>query len=123
MKKQKDFFELWATVTEACGENVDDAPFDEVCDGIFKNEYPDSQEAMKWLKEEVAKIQDQKIAEKVTMAAEDLVQRAKYFYLAVGFALGQDYSISRSEARGQIDYLRRKIREAGIFPLVPRMFS
>jgi hypothetical protein len=120
MEDQKDFFVLWSTITEACREDIDDAPFDQVCEKIFKNEYPDGKEAMEWLEEETAKICDPQLREKVMGAAEELATKSKYFYLAVGFALGQDYDVSCPEAREQIEYLRERIRKAGIFPLIAK---
>lgn len=119
-KKQRDFFGLWSTVMEACGDNVDDAPFDELCDEIFKNEYHDGKEAVEWLKAETAKIHDKKVSENVMMAVGELVDQSKYFYLAVGFGLARDYDVSGPEAREQIEYLRERIREAGLFPLIAR---
>lgn len=120
-KKQRDFFGLWSTVMEACGKNADDDdPFWSLCDEIFKNEYHDGKEAVEWLKAETAKILDKEVAEKVKNAAEELAITSKYFYLAVGFALAQVYEISNPKVREQIQYLRKRVREAGIFPLIAR---
>jgi hypothetical protein len=117
-EKQRNFFKVWSTVTEACGEGTDDAPFDQVCDEIFKNEWPAGREATTWLFEELEKIPDQKLREKVMDSAQNLAEQSRNFYLAVGFALSMDYEITRPDAREAIDYLRKKIRESGIFPLI-----
>lgn len=116
-ENQRDFFGLWSAVTEACGEGAGDAPFDQVCDQIFKNEYFDGKEAVNWLFEELAKIQDQKFRERMMDAAINLTERFKYFYLMAGYALGKDYDVSKPDARDQIEYLRKRIREAGIFTM------
>jgi hypothetical protein len=118
MEKQRNFFALWSTIIEATGDQDDHHdPFWELCDGIFKEEYSDSKEATKWFEEELAKIGDDKLREQVRLAAEDRANQMKYFYLVMGFTLAQDYDVSNREVREQVEYLRKRIRESGIFPL------
>ncbi len=118
-KKQRDFFALWSSLMDASGD-ADHDPLWSLCDEIFKNEYPDGKEGMKWLESETAKILDKKAAEKMKNGVEELTTKFKYFYLAVGFALRQDFDVSRPDVREQIQYLRKRVREAGIFPLIAR---
>lgn len=119
MEKQRDFFGLWNEIMDAT-ENPDDDKFGAVCDIIFKTESPDSKEAMGWLFDELTRIQDQRLRGNLMDAVINLIEKCKYFYLTAGFALGQDYDVSRPEAREQIEYLRKRIREAGIFPLTAK---
>lgn len=116
MERQRDFFGLWSVIMEAT-EHPDDDKFGVICDIIFKNEYPDGKEAVGWLFEELAKIQDQKLRERIVDAAINLTEKFKYFYLMAGYALGKDYDVSKPDARDQIEYLRKRIREAGIFTM------
>lgn len=118
-KKIDDFFGLWCATMNAC-KKPDEDPFGELCKKIFESEYAEGEESRAWLNGELAKISDAKLREKVSDAAGDLLEKSRYFYLAAGFALGQDYEPSSPKARTQIQYLRQRIREAGIFPLMAR---
>lgn len=118
--KVNDFFGLWCSVMNACGDAADEDPFWDLCQGIFDKEYTGGKEAKAWLHDELAKISAPKQREKLADAAENLMAQSKYFYLAVGYALAQDYEVSSPKARAQIQYLRRRIREASIFPLAAR---
>jgi len=119
MEKQRDYFSLWCAVMDAT-EHPDDDKFGVVCDITFENEYPDGKEAVGWLSDELGKIQDQKLRGNVMDAVHNLMEKCKYFYLTAGCALAQDYDVSSLEAREQIEYLRKRIREAGAFPLISR---
>lgn len=125
MKKQTDFFGVWASITEACGENDIDTPFDTLCDEIFKNEYSDGKEAMDWLEEEYSKIKkydNQVHGGRLTLmdVVANFRDRLKYFYTSVGYALAKDYEITRADAIEETDYLRKRIRESRIFPLIAK---
>jgi hypothetical protein len=119
MEKQRDFFSLWCSVMDTT-ENPDDDKFGAVCDIVFKNEYSEGKEAMTWVFDEIGKIKDQRLRESVMDAVVNLTEKYKYFYLAAGYALAEDYNTTNNEAREQIDYLRNRIREEKVFPLVVR---
>lgn len=119
VEKQRNFFGLWSAITDAT-EHPDDDKFGVLCDVVFKNEYPDAKEAMRWLFEELEKVQDQKLRGGLMDAVVNLTEKCKYFYLTAGFALAQDYKTQSVEATEPIDYLRKRIREEGVFPLNAR---
>lgn len=119
VRKQSDFFALWNAIMDAT-EHPDDDKFGVVCDIIFKNEYPDGKEAVGWLFDELEKIQGQKLRGNVMDAVINSTEKYKYFYLTAGYALAQDYETTSAEAREQIEYLRERIRESGIFPLIAK---
>jgi len=119
-KKIDDFFGLWSCIMGAGGENGEDDPLGQLLDRIFQKEYKDGREAMKWLDDELSKIKGLELKKSLRDAVENLITKAQYFHLAVGFAIGGIYDVTTPEARAQIDYLRQTIHEAGVFRMVAK---
>lgn len=120
MRSQMDFFELWQALMEATKEPDEDA-FGELCCRIFSKTYPDGAKAEKVFQGELAKIKDQRVKTTVKDATEILMDAMKYFYFTAGFAVAQDYDVSTPGARRQIDFLRKRIHDSGIFPMTAKL--
>lgn len=115
-----DFFGLWSTIMDAA-KNPDDDPFGELCERIFNRVYADGVDMEKWFQEELGKIKDPETRRSLKDAAESLMERVKYFYLAVGFALAQDYDVLNPEVQKQVNFLRQRIRSSKAFPLSAKL--
>jgi hypothetical protein len=117
-----DFFGLWSAIMDAA-KNPDDDPFGELCEQIFNGVYPDGIDMQKWFQEELEKIKYPETRKSLKDAAESLMERVKYFYFAVGFALAQDYDVLNPEVQKQINFLRQRIRNSKAFPLPAKLKS
>ena len=115
-----NFFETWQPLMDATKEPDDDA-FAKLCDQIFNEVYTDGAEVQKEFEKELAKIKDPEIRKSVRGAAETLQETMKYFYTTVGLALAQDYDVTTSMAREQVDYLRQRIHDSQVFPITARL--
>ena len=121
MKKIDNFFGLWASTMAAGGENGDDDPLGQLLDQVFQEEYKDGREALGWLEDELKKIKDPALRGKLKDAAAEVINKTQYLYLAAGFALGGLYDVMDPEARAQIEYLKKRIHDGGIFPMAAKL--
>jgi excisionase family DNA binding protein len=115
-----DFFTVWNSMMSAT-EDPDSDSFGQLCDRIFKDVYADGSEMEKIFQGELAKIKDPEAKKSLKDAAEMLIDRISWFFFSVGLAVGSDYDVSGAEARAQIDYLRQRIHESGIFPMAAQL--
>jgi excisionase family DNA binding protein len=117
---EMNFFKTWLPLMDAT-KDPDDDPFAKLCDQIFNEIYWDGAEGKKEFEKELAKIKDPEVRKSVKGAAETLQEMIKYFYITVGLALAQDYDVTTSMAREQVDYLREKIHDSRVFPITARL--
>jgi excisionase family DNA binding protein len=115
-----DFFTVWNSMMSAT-EDPDSDSFGQLCDRIFKDVYADGSEMEKIFQDELAKIKDPEAKKSLKDATEMLIDRISWFFFSMGLAVGSDYDVSGAEARTQIDYLRQRIHESGIFPMAAQL--
>lgn len=118
--KVNDFFGLWCCIMDAGGENGDDDPLGQLLDKIFQEEYKDGRKALGWLEDELGKIKDPSLRKNLSDAVAEVINKNQYLYLAAGFALGGLYDVIDPRARVQIEYLRKRIHDGGVFPMPAR---
>lgn len=69
----------------------------------------------------MSKIKDREVKESLKEAVEILMDRMRWFFFSMGVAIGTDYDLSHAEARKQIDFLRKRIHDSGIFPMTAKL--
>ncbi len=121
MKKINNFFGLWSCIMGAAGESAGDDPLGELLDQIFRKEYANGKDAIDWLNEELGRVKDATLKKSLKDATVNLIARTQYFYLAAGFSLGSIYDAMDPTAKDQIDYLKKRIHDGGIFPMAAKL--
>jgi hypothetical protein len=111
------FMGVWCAVQGACDDSNDD--FNDFCDRLSKESIP-LKEEFDSLNKALSNIPDQGVKKEGLDSLWQLVNLLGYFYLALGFTLGQDYDIQDPKAVEEMELLRARIKEEALFPLIAR---
>ena len=120
MRSQMDFFSVWGSVMSST-EDPDSDAFGVLCDKVFDRVYSDGAQAQKEFRKRLGKVKDREVKESLKEAVEILMDRMRWFFFSMGVAIGTDYDLSHAEARRQIDFLRNRIHDSGIFPMTAKL--